>query len=199
MAAQFGYRVKLLAISKYQGERVEARVHPTMIPVDNLLSNVQGRVNAVMVTAEEVDDIMLYGYGAGMMPTASAVLADTVDLARNIIYGASGRVPMLSYQMPEIRRIPVVRMDELVTRYYFRFAALDQPGVLSKISGVLGDRGISLQSVHQKGRKTNGSVPVVMLSHQAREADVQQALAEIAQLDIVSDHPMLIRIEDGLG
>jgi homoserine dehydrogenase len=195
-AHQFGYRIKLLAISKIQADRVEARVHPTMIPCDNLLSNVKGTLNAITVSGDAVGEMLLYGHGAGMLPTASAVISDVVDIARNIICGTARRVPPLSYQIDKIRKIPILSIDDLVTHYYFRFSALDRPGVLSKISGILGTYGISLQSVHQKGRKTNGSVPVVMLSHLAREADVKQALKEIRGLEVVSAEPVLIRIED---
>jgi len=195
-AEEFGYRIKLLAISKNNGDTVQARVHPAMIPFGNLLSNVNGAVNALMINADAVEDIMLYGYGAGMMPTASAVVSDCVDLARNLIDGRSGRVPYLSYQMENIRDIPITPIDEITTRYYFRFSALDQPGVLSKISGILGDQDISIKSVQQKGRKTNGAVSLVMLTHVAREAAVQKALTEIRGLNMVSAKPVLIRIED---
>ncbi|RZB35733.1 MAG: homoserine dehydrogenase [Desulfobacteraceae bacterium Eth-SRB2] len=195
-AGQFGYRIKLLAISKNLGNTIEARVHPTMIPFDNPLSSVGGTLNAVTISGDAIGDMMLYGYGAGMMPTASAVVGDTVDLARNLLTGSKGRVPLLSYQMNNIRKIPVMRVDEIRTYYYFRFAALDRPGVLSKVSGILGDYDISIKSVHQKGRKTKGSVPIVMLTHLAKEADVQQALSEIMNLDVVSAKPVLIRIED---
>ncbi len=195
-AGQFGYRIKLLAISKFQNQRVEARVHPTMMPFKNLLTSINGTVNAITVSADAVDDILLYGRGAGMMPTASAVVSDIVDIARNILSGTVRRIPPLSYQRESIRKIPVLPMDDLVTHYYFRFAALDHPGVLSTISGILGKFNISLQSVHQKGRKTNGSVPLVMLTHRAQEVDVKRALAEISGLNVVSDEPVLIRIED---
>ena len=195
-AGQFGYRIKLLAISKNMGNAIEARVHPTMIPFDNPLSSVGGTLNAVTISGDAIGDMMLYGYGAGMMPTASAVVGDTVDLARNLLTGSRGRVPALSYQMNNIRKIPVMRVDEIRTYYYFRFAAIDRPGVLSKVSGILGDYDISIKSVHQKGRKTKGSVPIVMLTHLAKEADVQKALSEIMNLDVVSAKPVLIRIED---
>lgn len=195
-AADFGYRVKLLAIGKDRGTAVEARVHPTMIPEDNILSSVSGSLNAITVSGDAVGDILLSGHGAGMLPTASAVLSDVVDIARNLVNGTTGRVPALSCQRDQIREVPVLPIDELTTHYYFRFAALDRPGVLSKISGILGNYDISLKSVHQKGRKTNGSVPIVMLTHLAREADVKKALAEIAFLDVVSDRPVVIRIED---
>jgi len=195
-AEHFGYRIKLLAISKNHGDKIEARVHPTMIPFGNLLSNVSGTVNAVMVSGDAVGDIMLYGRGAGMMPTASAVISDVVDIARNLMAETTRRIPALSFQKNHIQNIKIMSMDEIVTHYYFRFAALDRPGVLSKISGVLGNHDISIQSVQQKGRKTDGSVPVVMVSHLAKEVDVQKALTEINHLDVVSDKPVLIRIED---
>jgi len=195
-ARQFGYRIKLLAISKIQNDRVEARVHPTMIPFDNLLADIKGTVNAITVSADAVGEILLYGHGAGMMPTASAVLSDVVDIARNILSGTVCRVPALSFQRQNIRKIPILPIDELVTHYYFRFSALDHPGVLSTISGILGKYSISIQSVHQKGRKTDGAVPLVMLTHLAREADVKRALSEISVLQVVDEVPVLIRIED---
>jgi len=195
-AGQFGYRIKLLAISKDTGNAVDARVHPTMIPFDNLLSSVNGVLNAITITGDSVGDVMLYGHGAGMMPAASAAISDTVDIARNLLSGASGRVPLLSYQMGNIRKIPIMPVDEILTHYYFRFAAMDRPGVLSKISGILGDLGISIKSVHQKGRKTKGPVPIVMLTHLAKEADVRKAMAKITDLAVVKDKPVLIRIED---
>jgi homoserine dehydrogenase len=198
-AAQFGYRIKLLAITKFNGRQVEARVHPTMIPFDKLLSSVNGTVNAISVSADAVGDILLYGRGAGMMPTASAVVSDIADIARNLIANGCARVPIMGFQSDKIRPMAVMPMDDIVTHYYFRFDAMDRPGVLATIAGVLGKYAISLKYVHQKGRKTNGSVPVVMLTHHAREADVNRALAEIGALDVVAGIPMLIRIEDENG
>ncbi len=198
-ARQFGYKIKLLAISKHRGDAVEARVHPTMIPFSNPLSNVNANLNAVTVTGDAVDDIMLYGYGAGMLPTASAVVGDVADIARNLLSGATGRIPLFSYQPDRIQQIPVMPLDEITMNYYIRFAAMDRPGVLSKISGILGKRDISIKSVQQKGRQSEGTVPIVMMTHEAREADVKAALSEIAALDIVGDSPVLIRIEDENG
>ena len=195
-AEHFGYRIKLLAISKKMDGEIEARVHPTMIPFGNLLPNVNGTVNALMVSGDAVGDIMLYGRGAGMVPTASAVISDAVDIARNLMAGATRRVPALSFQSDQVQDIKIMPMSEIVTHYYFRFAALDRPGVLSKISGILGSHDISIQSMQQKGRKTDGSVPVVMVSHRAKEADVQKAIAEIDNLDVVGERTVLIRIED---
>ena len=196
-AGQFGYRIKLLAISKRHEGAVEVRVHPTMIPFGDMLSNVNGTLNAVTVTGDASGDILLYGRGAGMMPTASAVVGDLVDLARNLMAGVSGRVPGLGFQLDNVRAIPILPIDQISGHYYFRFSALDRPGVLSTISGVLGQHGISIQSMHQKGRKTNGAVPLVMLTHRAREKDVQLALERIGALDVVAAKPALIRIEDG--
>ncbi len=198
-AREFGYQIKLLAISKNRGDTIEARVHPTMIPADNLLSGINGSLNAVTISGDAVDKIMLIGYGAGEMPTASAVISDIVDLSRNLMCGSAGRIPLLSFQEESIKEIPVMQVDEIETHYYFRFAALDSPGVLSRISGVLGDYGISIKYVHQKGRKTNGDVPIVMLTHHAKESNVKKALSEIASLDVVSDSPVQIRIEDENG
>ena len=198
-ARQFGYRIKLLAISKNHGDRVEARVHPTMIPEGNLLSTISGSLNALNISGDAVGDVMLYGHGAGMMPTASAVVGDVVDIARNLSRGATGRVPLRSFQPDKIGRIPIVSVEELVTHYYFRFTVKDQPGVLSTIAGILGEYGISIQSVQQKGRKSTGAVPVVMLTHRAREADVQKAFRRIEALDVVDEKPMLIRLEDNGG
>lgn len=195
-AGQFGYKIKLLAISKFKDNAVEARVHPTMIPVDNMLSNVNGTLNAITVSADAVDEIMLYGRGAGMMPTASAVVGDLVDISRNLITGATGRVPLLSFQSAQIRKIPIRPISDIITHYYLRFSALDKPGVLSTISGILGKYGISIKTAYQKGRKINGSVPLVMLTHTAKEASAIKALNEIASLDVVSARPIMIRIED---
>lgn len=194
-AREFGYRIKLLAISKNRGDTIELRVHPTMIPEDNLLSNVNGSLNAITVSADRAGDILLYGHGAGMMPTASAVVSDIVDIARNLLSGARGRLPVLSYQHGTVRKISILPVDKIQTHYYFRFSALDRPGVLSKISGLLGNHGISIQSVHQKGRRVESSVPIVMLTHLARESDVKKALAKIIKLDMIKDTPTVIRIE----
>ena len=198
-AGRFGYRIKLLAISKNRGDRVEARIHPAMISFDNPLSNVNGTMNAITISGDAVGDMMLYGHGAGMMPTASAVVGDTVDLVRNILSGAKGRIPLLSYQFDNIKKIPVMPVEDIFTNYYFRFSALDRPGVLSKIAGILGDNGISIRSVHQKGRKTKGSVPIVILTHLAKEAGVKKAFSQISSLDVISDSPVLIRVENENG
>lgn len=192
---QFGYRIKLLAIAKDTGDAVEARVHPTMIPAESMLANVNGSFNALSISGDMVGDILLYGRGAGMMPTGSAVVSDLVDVGRNILYGAVGRSPATGWQTSAVCDRRIKTIDDLETRYYFRFTAVDSPGVLSKIAGVLGAHQISIDSVQQKGRVTGGSVPIVMSTHKAREADVRKALKEIDGLPVVQGETMLIRIE----
>jgi homoserine dehydrogenase len=194
-AEQCGYKIKLLAITKFTGDAIDARVHPTMIPFSNPLSNVNGSLNAVTISGDAVGDMMLYGHGAGMMPTASAAISDTIDIARDLLNGIHTRVPMLSFKMDRIKKIPTQPIDKISTFYYIRFSALDQPGVLSTLSGILGDHDISIKSVHQTERKSNGAVPIFMLTHQAKEAEIQKALSKISSLDIITVPPSLIRIE----
>ncbi len=194
-AEQCGYKIKLLAITKFTGDAIDARVHPTMIPFSNPLSNVSGSLNAVTISGDAVGDMMLYGHGAGMMPTASAAISDTIDIARDLMCGTHTRVPMLSFKMDQIKRIPTQPIDEISTYYYIRFSALDQPGVLSTLAGILGDHDISIKSVHQTERKSNGAVPIFMLTHLAKEAEIQKALAKISSLGIITVPPSLIRIE----
>ncbi len=161
----------------------------------------RGRVDAatedaVTIRGDAVEDILLYGHGAGMLPTASAVVGDIADIARDIFSGAENRLSTHSYQLDQLKDFPILPIDEITVNYYFRFSALDSPGVLSTISGILGDHGISIKSVQQKGRKKTGSVPIVMLTHKAKEKAVNMALKEIASLDAICSPPVLIRIED---
>jgi homoserine dehydrogenase len=197
-ANQFGYCIKLLAITKIVESKnaIEARVHPTMIPYSNMLSNVNDSYNAVSIIGDAVGEMVLYGYGAGMMPTASAVVSDIVDIARNINVSAIGRIPTLACESCYIRQMTILPIDEIHCCFYFRFTAMDSPGVLSKIAGVLGKHNISINCVHQKGRKSKQAVPIVMLTHHAKESDVRNALSEIQALDVVWEPPMFIRIED---
>ncbi len=195
-ARSFGYTIKLLAIGKVHGDHVEARVHPTMISNANPLSHVDHAMNAIVIEGDATGKTMLYGRGAGMMPTASAVLSDIVDIARNILSRTRRRVPIMGYPEENIKKIPILPLEALYTKYYLRFDAKDHPGVLSGISGILGENNISIQSVHQKGRQTNGKVPVVMITHTAKEQWVQAALKKIAATEYVVGDPMVIRIEE---
>ncbi len=196
---EFGYRIKLLAIAKMDKGKIEARVHPTMIPEGHLLSTVEGVFNAVYIKGDAVGPTLFYGQGAGRMPTGSAVISDLVELGRNVLTGASGRrVPLLSFQETATEKIPLKKMDDVVMPFYIRFSALDRPRVLSKISGILGKNNISISAVIQKGRQVNGAVPIVMMTHEAREKNVHQALKEIDHLGVILGKTMFLRVENKL-
>ncbi len=194
-AGDFGYDIKLLAVAKYDGKRVDARVHPTMIPSDHLLADVRGVYNAVFVDADFLGPTLYYGQGAGRRATASAVVGDIIELARNVKSGVGGRVPPRAFQEGAMGAARLKPIEDIVCQYYLRFTALDKPGVLSKISGVLGEYGISLESVVQKGRDAGQAVPLVFMTHEAREADVRHALGEIDTLGVTLGSPALVRIE----
>ncbi|MBI5142827.1 MAG: homoserine dehydrogenase [Nitrospirae bacterium] len=196
-ASEFGYRIKLLGIAKSDGSEVELRVHPTMIPEGQMLAKVDGVFNALYVDGDAVGATMYYGRGAGSRPTGSAVLADIVDIARNIRGGAVGRVP--AFGRPIDEPLPVKDMQRVKSSYYFRFSVQDRPGVLSKIAGILGNNSISIESVIQKGRKEGGSVPLVILTHEAVEENVTRALAEINALESVDPGAVMIRVEGAEG
>lgn len=193
-AKQFGYRIKLLAISRNHGNHVEARVHPTMVPEDHMLATINGAFNGIQFQGDTVGDVLLYGQGAGMMPTGSAVAADVVDIGRNIANDAVNRVPALSYLPENITEPKITPMQELVCPYYFRITALDKPGVLAKISGIFGKYDISIQSVIQKGRDDNEPVYIVFRTHLAKEEAVEKAIGEIDALDVCSSPTVTIRL-----
>jgi len=198
-ADEFGYVIKLLAISARSDDRVEVRLHPTMLPKGHLLTEVDGPFNAIHINGHAVGDILLYGAGAGMMPTASAVVSDVIELVRSVRAGVSGRVPPLSWQQVVEGASSLRPIEDIVTTYYFRFSVVDRPGVLSNISGVLGRHGISISAVIQKGREVAGAVPIVMLTHEAKESSVRMALAEIDRLDVVRGRTVVIRVEERLS
>lgn len=198
-AKEFGYRIKLLAISKAVDGQVEARVHPTMVPAAHPLATVDGVYNAIHLRGNAVGSVMFYGLGAGMMPTASAVVADIVDICRNIRKNISGRISPLSYTEESIRDIKIKDINSLEIPYYLRFLVTDKPGALSKISGVLGAHNISISSVIQKDRKIGGAVPLVVVTHNAFERELRSAIAEIEKLDLILDKVVYIRIEENLG
>jgi len=195
-ARELGYRIKLLAIATQREDYIEARIHPTMIPLNHLLANVNGNFNAFHVVGDAAGSVFLYGQGAGMMPTASAVVGDIVDISRNVLMGISGRVPARSIREYVINDIELMSFNDIVTNYYFRFAALDRPGVLSRIAGILGENNISIAAVIQKGRQKAGTVPIVMTTHKSKENDVQKAIREIDRMEIIHGKTVVIRIED---
>jgi homoserine dehydrogenase len=191
-ASELGYKVKLLAIAKESDSKIELRVHPTMLPKEYLISKVDGPFNAIYIEGDATGSTLYYGRGAGCMPTGSAVVSDIVDIARNIMKNATGRVPVLT---KTLRNLKIKRMDDVISMYYFRFSALDKPGVLSKISGILGNYNISIASVIQKGRSVGEAVPLVVRTHKAKERDVRKAISEIDRLPIVMDKTVFIRVE----
>jgi homoserine dehydrogenase len=191
-ASELGYKVKLLAIAKESDKGIELRVHPTMLPKDYLISKVEGAFNAVYVEGDATGSTLYYGRGAGDMPTGSAVVSDIVDIARDISKNAIGRVPVITRTSRDIR---IKKIDDVISMYYFRFSALDRPGVLSKISGILGNYNISIASVIQKGRRIGEAVPLVVLTHEAKEKDVRQAIKEIDRLAVVMDKTVFMRVE----
>jgi homoserine dehydrogenase len=196
-ALEFGMTVKLLGIAKFRDGEIEARVHPTMISQTSTLARVDGVYNAIHLVGDAVGDIVLYGQGAGSLPTASAVISDVMAIARNLNKKAPGRVPPTSFQ-PD-RRIPLrIRpIDELTSRYYLRFMVPDRPGVLSQISGVLGSHEISIASVLQRERQKDQTVPVVIMTHRASERSIQTALRDINRMaSIISEPTTLVRVED---
>jgi homoserine dehydrogenase len=204
-AREFGYRIKLLAIAKTsvsedtEGGRIEARVQPTLIPADSLLAKVDGAMNAVSVHGDAVGTTLYYGAGAGELPTASAVVADLIEIARELRRGSAGRVAPLAFLPHALARRELVPLGELFGRAYLRFTALDRPSVLAHITGVLGEHSIGIESVIQKGRgNLSGSVPVLMLLDPARESALRGALEKIDRLPDVTAPTRLIRIEEDL-
>jgi homoserine dehydrogenase len=210
-AAELGHRIKLLGIAKARQddgvERIEARVHPTLIPETSLLAKVDGAMNAVAVHGDAVGPTLYYGAGAGELPTASSVVADLVEIAREIHRGpapfragrGAGRVAPLSYLPEALREIPLVPTGELSGRCYLRFTALDRPGVLGHLAGVLGEHEIGIESVIQKGRGgVAASVPVLVWTHPVRESALRAALERIDRLPDVTAETRLIRIEENL-
>jgi homoserine dehydrogenase len=192
-ARELGYRIKLLAIAKAVDGGVEVRVHPTMIPATSPLAAVSGVFNAVFITGDAVGDLMFYGRGAGQMPTASAVWSDALEIARNIAHG----IPALALELPSVGPValPVRPMESVRCAYYLRVMVRDKPGVLSRVAGILGENDISIANVIQKGRGTREAVPVVMMTHEAREKDMRAALAAIDRMRDVATPTTMIRVE----
>ncbi len=193
-AKNLGYRIKLLAISRNHGDHVEARVHPTMVPEDHMLATVNGAFNGIQFNGDTVGDVLLYGQGAGMMPTGSAVAADVVDIGRNITTDAVNRVPALSYSPNHIGEPTITPMDQLICPYYFRVTALDKPGVLSLITTIFGKYDISIKSLLQQEHDANEPVFIVFMTHRATEGGVKKALEEIDALDVSTGPTVKIRL-----
>jgi homoserine dehydrogenase len=194
-ARDLGYKIKLLAITKMVDGEIEARVHPTMLPEEYPIATVDGVFNALSVVGDAVGSTMFYGRGAGDMPTGSAVVSDIMDIGRDILSGCAKRSPVAAFR--ERSSLKIRKMDDITSCYYLRFSAIDKPGVMSRITGVLGKNNISIESMIQKGRKAAEAVPVVMMTHEAVERDVRSALDEINKMDCIAGPTMVIRVEEG--
>ena len=195
-AEQLGYRIKLLGIAKRQANGVELRVHPTLIPAKRLIANVEGAMNAVLVWGDAVGATLYYGKGAGAEPTASAVIADLVDVTRLATADPQNRVPHLAFQPDQLSDLPILPLSEVETAAYLRLRALDKPGVLADVTRILADLGISIEALSQpEPAEGSSETDVVILTHVARERDIDAAIAKIEALDSISGKVVRIRME----
>lgn len=198
MAARFGYVIKPLAIARMlEDGALDLRVHPALVPASSVLASISGALNAVTIEGAALGPCLLSGYGAGARPTAMSVVSDVVDVGRNLLRGASGRVPQRAFRGEHLVARPVRDVGSHVGRYYLRFVVRDRPGVLARIGGVLGAFDVSIHHMVQEGRAGAGdeAVQVVMLTHEAREANIRSALGEIHMLSGIVSPTTALRIE----
>jgi homoserine dehydrogenase len=198
-AEQLGYRIKLLGITRRTvvdgAEGIELRVHPTLIPSARLIANVEGAMNAVLVQADAVGTTLYYGKGAGAEPTASAVIADLVDVTRSATVDPYSRVPHLAFQPTELADLPILPMEEIRTSYYLRVYVQDQLGVMADLTRILADAGISIDAVLQKEPGEKARTDIVIITHQTREKYVNAAIERIEALPTVENKVVRIRLE----
>ena len=196
-AEQLGYRIKLLGITKRTSDGIELRVHPTLIPTKRLIANVEGAMNAVLVQGDAVGATLYYGKGAGAEPTASAVIADLVDVTRMHTSDPTNRVPHLAFQPNQLADLKVLPIDEVQTSYYLRLRVADKPGVLADITRILADEQISIDAVIQK-EPGEGEVQtdLIMLTHLTREKRVNAAIAKMEKLSVVAGKVTKLRLEE---
>lgn len=195
-AAELGYRIKHLGIARRTDKGIEQRVHPTLIPEKRLLANVDGVMNAVVVKGDAVGPTLYYGAGAGDEPTASAVVADVIDVARVLTSDPNNRVPHLAFQPTALSDLPVVDMSDVQASFYLRILAKDQPGVLAEMTAILGVQGISIEAIIQKEpREGDCEATIIMLTHQVKEGDVNKAIAAMEDLDVTCGEIVRIRVE----
>lgn len=199
-AGQLGYQIKHLGIARATPAGIELRVHPTLIPDKRLIANVNGAMNAVLVKGDAVGPTLYYGAGAGAEPTASAVVADIMDVARTLKADPSHRVPYLAFQPDAMSATPVLAMDEVVSSYYLRMSALDRPGVLSKVASIFSDLGISIEALIQKEPSPGQDhVPMILLTNRTQERLMVTAVAELEALDTIDGTVVRIRMESLAG
>lgn len=196
-AEQLGYRIKLLGITKRRDTGIELRVHPTLVPAKRLIANVEGAMNAVVVHGDAVGTTLYYGKGAGSEPTASAVVADLVDITRLHTADPDHRVPHLAFQPGELANTPVLAMEEVVTSFYLRLQVADEAGVLARITGILAERKISIDALLQReSAEGEAQTDVIILTHDTREGDMNQAIAAMQALPTVLAPIVRIRKEE---
>src|SRR5512140_1568013 len=196
-AEQLGYRIKLLGITRRTPEGIELRVHPTLIPARRLIANVEGVMNAILVKGDAVGATLYYGAGAGAEPTASAVVADLVDVTRMHTSDPEHRVPHLAFQPDQLSNVPILPMEEVVTSYYLRMRVVDRPGVLADITRILADHEVSIDAMVQKEpSEGEEQVDIIMLTHQTREKQINAAIAAIENLAVVTGKVTRIRLEE---
>ncbi|HCB41213.1 MAG TPA: homoserine dehydrogenase, partial [Gammaproteobacteria bacterium] len=195
-AEELGYRIKHLGVTRQTENGVELRVHPTLIPESRLIANVNGVMNAVMVQSDAVGPTLYYGPGAGSEPTASAVVADVVDVARALTTDPNNRVPHLAFQADSLSDAPILPIEDVVTGFYLRMHVKDQPGVLAKIAAVFSDADINIEAIIQKDQPDASSpVPLIMIVRQVLESRMNTALDQIRALDVLADDVVRIRLE----
>ena len=195
-ASELGYRIKHLGITRKTDNGIEMRVHPTLIPHRRLIANVDGVMNAVLVKGDAVGPTLYYGAGAGSEPTASAVIADIIDIVRALTSDPENRVPHLAFQPGELSDMPILPMEEVVTAYYLRMQAIDRPGVLAEVTKILGDSGISIEAILQKEPEAGAThVPIIFLTQRVQEKYMNEAIAKIKDLDVVEGDITRIRME----
>jgi homoserine dehydrogenase len=195
-AGEFGYRIKHLGFTRRTAGGIELRVHPTLIPERRLIANVDGVMNAVLVKADAVGPTLYYGAGAGSEPTASAVVADIIDVVRTLTADPGNRVPHLAFQPQALADVPILAMDDVETAYYLRMLATDKPGVLSDVTRILGDAGISIEAILQKEPVAGqAEVPIIMLTHTVRERQMNAAINHIESLGSIHGNVTRIRLE----
>jgi homoserine dehydrogenase len=196
-AEQLGYRIKLLGITKRTDKGIELRVHPTLIPEKRLIANVEGAMNAVLVQGDAVGATLYYGKGAGAEPTASAVIADLVDITRLATADPEHRVPHLAFQPDAISNLPILPMAEIVTSYYLRMRVADRPGVLADVTRILADGGISIDAMLQKEpAEGENQTDIIILTHQTQEKNILTAIAKIEGLPSVFGNVTKLRLEE---
>ena len=195
-ASELGYRIKHLGITRKTNNGIEMRVHPTLIPHRRLIANVDGVMNAVLVKGDAVGPTLYYGAGAGSEPTASAVVADIIDIVRALTSDPENRVPHLAFQPGELSDMPILPMEEVETAYYLRMQAIDRPGVLAEVTKILGDSGISIEAILQKEPEAGAThVPIIFLTQRVQEKNMNEAITKIKDLDVVDGDITRIRME----